>query len=109
MKTIFIALSILGFLFSGESTATYSVDGMMSSKSCVQKVKDSLNGVKGIKSYKVDFTSKTTTVIFDNEIINSDKIAKTIANRTYFEVNDLDNKITSPSFWDWLFGGLFRK
>ena len=59
MKTLFITLSTLGFLFSGEITATYSVDGMMCSKSCVQKVNNSLDGIDGIKSCKVDFESKT--------------------------------------------------
>ena len=92
MKTIFIALSILGFLFSGESTATYSVDGMMCSKSCVRKVNDSLNGVDGIKSCKVDFGSRTTTVVFNDEIINSDKIVKTITKKTSFKVKDVTRK-----------------
>ena len=104
MKTIFITLSTLGLLFSGESTVTYSVDGMMCSKSCVRKVNDSLNGIGGIKSCKVDFKSKTATVIFDDEKIDSDKIAKTISEGTYFKVKDLDQKEKSTSFWDWLFG-----
>ena len=55
MKTILIVLTTFGFLFSGESTATYRVEGMMCAMNCPQKVNDSLNGVDGIKSCKVDF------------------------------------------------------
>ena len=103
MKTLFITLSTLGFLLSGELTATYRVDGMMCSNSCVRKINKSLNGVGGIKSCKVDFESKTTTVIFDDEIIDSDKIAKTISEKTYFKVKNI--KRTKPtSFWGWLLG-----
>ena len=104
MKTILIALTIFGFLFSGESTATYRVEGMMCAINCPQKVNDSLNGVDGIKSCKVDFESKTATVIFDDEKIDSDKIAKTIARGTYYKVMDVNKKEKSRSFWGWLFG-----
>jgi Cu+-exporting ATPase len=104
MKTILIALTTFGFLFSGESTATYRVEGMMCAMNCPQKVNDSLNGVDGIKSCKVDFESKTATIIFDDEKIDSDKIAKTIAQGTYYKVMDVNKKEKSRSFWNWLFG-----
>ena len=104
MKTILIALTTYGFLFSGESTATYRVEGMMCAINCPQKVNDSLNGVDGIKSCKVDFESKTATIIFDDEKIESDKIAKIIARGTYYKVMDVNKKDKSQSFWDWLFG-----
>ena len=104
MKTILITCATLGLLFSGESTATYRVEGMMCARNCPQKVYDSLNDVDGIKSCKVDFESKTATVIFDNEKIDSDKIAKTIARGTYYKVMDVNKKEKSQSFWNWLFG-----
>ena len=97
MKTLFITLSTLGFLFSGEITATYSVDGMMCSKSCVQKVNNSLDGIDGIKSCKADFNSKTTTVVYNDEIIDSDKIGKTIAEKTYYKVKDITRR--KPTTW----------
>ena len=74
MKIIMMGLICLGFLFSDELTATYQVEGMMCSMNCPQKVNDSLNSIEGIKSCKVDFESKTATVIFDDEKINSQKI-----------------------------------
>ena len=104
MKIILIVFTTFGFLFSAESTATYRVDGMMCAVNCPQKVNNSLDGVDGIKSCKVDFASKTATVVFDDEKIDSDKIAKTIAKGTYYKVMDLNKKEKSGSFWNWLFG-----
>ena len=104
MKTILILFITVGFLFSGESTAIYRVDGMMCAMNCPQKVNESLNGVDGIKSCKVDFASKTATIVFDDEKIDSDKIAKTISKGTYYKVMDLNKKEKTGSFWNWLFG-----
>ena len=104
MKIILVIFSTFGFLFSGESTATYRVEGMMCAMNCPQKVNDSLKDMDGIKSCKVDFESKTATVVFDNDKIDSNKIAKTIAKGTYYKVVDLNKKEKSGSFWDWLFG-----
>ena len=100
MKMILLALTTFGFLFSGESTATYRVEGMMCGGNCPQKVNNSLNGIAGIKSCKVDFESKTTTVVFDDEKINSDKIAKTITDKTYYKVKEITRK-KPTSFWGW--------
>lgn len=99
-----MALITFGLLFSDESTAIYHVDGMMCATNCPQKVNDALYGVDGIKSCKVDFASKTATIIFDDEKIDSDKIAKTISKGTYYKVMDLNQKEKSGSFWNWLFG-----
>ena len=104
MKMTLMALIALGLLFSAESTAIYRVDGMMCAVNCPQKVNNSLDGVDGIKSCKVDFASKTATIIFDDEKINSDRIAETISKGTYYKVMDLNKKEKSRSFWDWLFG-----
>ena len=104
MKMILISITTLGFLFPGESTVQYRVEGMMCGINCPKKVNKSLNGIDGIKSCKVDFKTKTAIVVFDDEKINSDKIAKTIAKSTYYKVNDLNQKEKSGSFWKWLFG-----
>ena len=104
MNLPLLLAACFGFLSADESTATYRVDGMMCAVNCPMKVNQSLDGVEGIKSCKVDFESKTATVIFEDEIIDSDKISKTITKGTYFKVNDLDKKEKSISFWGWLFG-----
>ena len=104
MTIILISITALGLLFADESTAIYRVDGMMCAINCPQKVNEALDDVDGIKSCKVDFASKTATIIFDDEKINSDRIAKTISKGTYYKVMDLNKKEKSGSFWDWLFG-----
>ena len=101
---IILSVVVLGLLFSGESMTTYRVDGMMCAMNCPKKVNESLNGLDGIKSCKVDFESKTASVVYDNEKIDADKIAKTIAKGTHFKVKDLNEKEASGSFWNWLFG-----
>ena len=104
MKIIILNIMVLGLLFSGESMATYHVDGMMCAMNCPKKVNESLNGLDGVKSCKVDFESKTAAIVYDDEKIDADKIARTIAKGTYFKVNDLNVKEELSSFWSWLFG-----
>ena len=104
MKMIIVSITFLSFLFSGVSTTTYRIDGMMCAINCPQKVNESLNGIEGIKTCNVDFEAKTATVVFDDEQINSDKIAKTISKGTYYKVRKLNEKGKSSSFWQWLFG-----
>ena len=101
---IILSVIVLGLLFSGESMATYRIDGMMCAMNCPKKVNESLNGLDGVKSCKVDFESKTATIVYDDEKIDSNKIAKTIANSTYYKVNNLNQKEKSGSFWKWLLG-----
>ena len=102
MQHIIFLLVCAGFLLAGETTATYKVEGMMCNKNCPMKVKQSLEGVDGIKVCQVDFESKTTTVTFDDEKISREIIANTIAKGTYFKVTDTEKK--SWSLWGWLFG-----
>ena len=104
MKIILISIASLGFLFTGESTATYQVDGMMCAINCPQKVNKSLDDIDGIKSCKVDFESKTAIVVYDNKKIDSDKIARAITKGTYYIIKDKNIKKESSSFWKWLFG-----
>ena len=105
MNLPLLLAACFGFLSAGESTATYRVDGMMCAVNCPMKVNQSLDGVEGIKSCKVDFESKTAIVIFDDDRIDREKIAKTIAKGTYYKVMDLSKKEEkSSSVWDWLFG-----
>ena len=103
MKIILLSIIGLSLLFSIELTANYRVDGMMCAINCPKKVNESLDGVEGIKSCRVDFESKTAMVVYDDDIIDSDKIAKIISKGTFYKVNDMNKKDDSGSFWDWLF------
>ena len=103
MKIIVIIFSTLGFLFSGELTSIYSIDGMTCKGGCVKKVNEALNSVDGVKSYKVDFESGTATVVYDDETIDCDRIAKSISEKTYYTVKGVAG-CQKRSFWSWLFG-----
>ncbi len=76
MKMIILSVMVLGLLFSGESMATYRIDGMMCAMNCPKKVNESLNGLDGVKSCKVDFESKTATIVYDDEIIFRNQMGK---------------------------------
>ena len=101
MKQIISLLSCAGFLLAVETTATYKVEGMMCNKNCPMKVKQSLEGIDGVKICQVDFKSKRATVTFDDEKISREKIADTIAKGTYYKVTDADKK--PWPFFGWLF------
>ena len=69
MQYIIFLLVCSGFLLAGETTATYKVEGMMCNKNCPMKVRQSLEGVDGVKVCQVDFESDMATVTFDDEKI----------------------------------------
>ena len=102
MRQIIVLFSCAGLLLASETTAKYKIEGMMCNKSCPMKVKQSLEGVEGVKVCRVDFESDMATVTFDDEKISRDKIADTISKGTYFKVKDADKK--SWSFFGWIFG-----
>ena len=102
MKQLIFLLFYAGFLLAVETTATYKVEGMMCGVTCPKAVKKSLKGVNGIKTCTVDFDSKTATVTYDDEKIDSKKISDTIAGGTYYKVTDAKKK--SWSLFGWLFG-----
>ena len=99
MRIILLNVIIANFLFSADLTASYKIDGMMCSMNCPGKVNEALKEVDGVKSCDVDFKTKTATVIYNDEKITSDLIAKTISKATYYKVQE-----KSISFWEKLFG-----
>ena len=99
-----LSVMVMGLLFSMESTATYRTDGMMYAMNYPKKVNESLNGLDGVKSCKVDFESKTAKIVYDDEKIDTDKIARTIARGTYCKIKDLNKKEGSDSLCSWPFG-----
>ena len=102
MKQIIFLLLCTGFLLAGETTAIYKVEGMMCGVNCPMKVKQSLEGINGVKMCQVDFESKMATITFDDTIIDRKTIANTITKDTYYKITDTEEK--SWSFFGWLFG-----
>ena len=97
-----ILLFSLGFIFSTEITTNYNIKGMMCSVSCPKAIQKSLDGIEGIKSCAVDFDTKTATIVYDDDKIDSKKIASTIQKSTYFTVKKKVEK-EKWSLFNWLF------
>ena len=103
---LLVLLTACGFLLAGEGVATYKVDGMMCAMNCPAKVVDSIKDMNGVKNCEVDFQNKTATVTFDDEKINSDKIAKKMADATYYKVTAMNKEKEKAGSW---FSRLFQK
>ena len=104
MRIFLLSLFYITCLSAIESTSTYKIEGMMCAVNCPQKVNESLNGLNGIKSCKVDFKTKSATVLYDDDKINSEQIAKIISEGTYFKVEDINKQNKSFSLWNWILG-----
>tara|TARA_Y100000590_G_scaffold127321_1_gene145554 strand:+ start:1610 stop:1927 length:318 start_codon:yes stop_codon:yes gene_type:complete len=102
LKYIILLFSYTGFLFSDDITTNYNIKGMMCGVSCPKAIYKSLDGVEGIKSCKVDFDTKTAVIVYDDNKINSKKIASTIEKHTYFKVKNSSNK-EKWSLFKWFF------
>ena len=104
MKILIINIILGSFMFASEITKLYSVDGMMCSANCPGKVNESLKGIDGVKSCKVDFETKTATIIFNDEKVTSKEIAELISEATYYKVKEKKDEEKSNSFWRKIFG-----
>ena len=102
MKYIILLFSYTGFLFSDDITTNYNIKGMMCGVSCPKAIYKSLDGVEGIKSCKVDFDTKTAVIVYDDNKIDSKKIASTIEKNTYFKVKNQNDK-EQWSLFKWFF------
>lgn len=105
MRYLFLIITT-GFLLAGEGVATYKVDGMMCSMNCPTKVIESVKGLDGVNNCEVDFDNKTATVTFDDKKLNSDQIAKVMAEGTYYKVTAMNKEEKKPGSW---FSRLFQK
>jgi len=103
MKRIILVLSVVATLMSAkEIVKTYNINGMMCGMNCPNKVVTSIIDVEGVKSCDVSFENSNAVVIFDDEKIDEQTIAKTIAKETYFKVELATAQ--KESFWTRLFG-----
>jgi copper ion binding protein len=74
-------------LFADEATptktnaptkATYTISGLHCPP-CTKTVESSLKKLKGVKSIKVDWSTKSAKVEFDENVVSAQQLAKTIA------------------------------
>ena len=96
----FLIISLFSILYSAEVTSIYTIDGMMCSESCPKAVYDSIINVKGINSCIVNFDNETATIVYNDDVIESDKITDIISQKTYFKVKDSKETF---NLWNWFF------
>ena len=104
MKVLIVNILLGSFIFTADITMLYSIEGMMCSANCPGKVNESVKDVDGVKSCKVNFETKTATIIFNDEKLTSNEISKIISKETYYKVKEKTDEKKSTSFWKKLFG-----
>jgi periplasmic mercuric ion binding protein len=67
---------------AAECTVKFSVDKMYC-EACPLTVSKAMQGVKGVKSAKVDYNTKTAVVVFDDGVATIDAIAAASTNAGY--------------------------
>tara|TARA_B100000029_G_scaffold177475_2_gene174829 strand:+ start:671 stop:982 length:312 start_codon:yes stop_codon:yes gene_type:complete len=102
MKFIFILFYFTINLWAIEIEKTFQVEGMMCKNACPKKIIESTYDIDGIKNCTVDFKSKTATIIFDDEKVNSKLITEIINQKTYFKISETNQ--SSWSIFDWIWG-----
>ncbi|HLU50563.1 MAG TPA: heavy metal-associated domain-containing protein [Flavobacteriaceae bacterium] len=59
-------------------TASFEIEGMACPMGCAKPIEKNLAKLDGVKDAKVDFESKTATIVFDQELANQDIIIGTV-------------------------------
>ncbi len=86
MKTIKLIIAIIfAGIFSSAmaSTDTLKVKTSSQCEDCKSRIENKLNFTKGVKSSKLDLTTKVVTVVYDSEKIKPEEIRAAIAKAGY--------------------------
>ena len=75
-------LTTITFLFS--ATSSFSVDGMMCGKGCVNKIKTHIGSLEGVKKCDVNFEKAVMTVEYDEAQLNDKLIIKRLHENTTY-------------------------
>ncbi len=73
-------------------TATFHIEGMTCAMGCAKTIEEKLSEMDGVQDAKVDFETKTATVNFDLDKLNSDdlvKAAESCADGKTYKVSDV--------------------
>lgn len=65
-------------IVANPKTASFEIEGMTCEVGCANLIEGKLNKLDGITEAKVDFKTKTATVIYDADKVNQEKITKTV-------------------------------
>ena len=79
---LLVLLTTCAFLFS--ATSKFNVDGMMCGKGCVNKIKNHIGSLDGVKSCDVDFDKAIMTVEYDESKLTDQLIINKLHDKTTY-------------------------
>ena len=59
-------------------TASFTIDGMTCAMGCAKTIEKDLGGLDGVQEAKVDFDTKSATVIFDKTVQTPEKLTTVV-------------------------------
>jgi len=59
-------------------TASFEIEGMTCAIGCASLIEGKLNKLDGVTEAKVDFETKTATVVYDADKLNQEKLTQTV-------------------------------
>jgi copper chaperone CopZ len=65
-------------IVANSKTTSFEIEGMTCEVGCASLIESKLNKLDGVTEAKVDFESKTATVVYDADKLNQEKITKTV-------------------------------
>ena len=80
--SLLVTLLLAGTSFAADTTANFTVTGMMCS-SCQVKIQNALNKTEGVKTAQVDLEAGSATVTFDDGKVKPEQIIKIIEKEGY--------------------------
>ena len=87
-----LSVCFISFIFCGDVTESYKVEGMHCQYGCVSKVTSLITELDGMKKCEVDFESSTMIVEYDDTKVNSELILSTISDKTTYKSTIIENK-----------------
>ena len=104
LTRLLLIVCFISFVFSGNVTESYKVEGMHCQYGCANKVKSLITELDGMKKCEVDFESSIMIVEYDDSRVNSDLILSTMSNKTTYKTAKIENEKQSnkkkQSIWN---------
>jgi len=91
MKKIILTTALLTFVFSKDTKEYYKIEGMFCGNGCANRIKNVIKTVDGIKKCDVNFEKSLMTLEFDDSLVNSELIIKSLTAKTTYKTTLLEN------------------
>lgn len=65
-------------IVANPQTASFEIEGMTCAIGCASLIEGKLNKLDGVTEAKVDFETKTATVVYDADKLNQEKLTQTV-------------------------------